>query len=408
MKLLFIVDGRSPIALNWIDYFIKLDHYRVKVISTYPCDPNVLSGVHIDQIPVGFTGRMQGGKNEPPPTSTSLFDRWQQQLRRTSSFELLRVVRSWLTTFELQRHIQTVRQGIVKHAPDLVHAMRIPFEGILAAKATPAGIPLLISVWGNDFTLHAPKYRLIARQTRQTLARANALHADCQRDIRLGQEWGFARQKPTIVLPGAGGIQGHLFRPEPVNEPLRQTLGIPAGASIIINPRGIRDYVRNDLFFQAIPKVLAREPNTFFLCSNMQGNTIAENWVRRLNLAANVRLLPQVSRDQMADYFRLAHIVVSPSLHDGTPNTLLEGMACACFPVAGDIESIREWLEPGLNALLFDPNDVEAEARALLQAINNQPLRLRAISYNQKLIADRAEYQTVMQKAESFYFRLVN
>lgn len=408
MKLLFIVDGRSPIALNWIHYFTQTNQHQVMVISTYPCDPNVLPDIQIDQIPVGFTGRMQGGKNEPPSTSGSFVGHWQQYLRRTSSFELLRLVRLWLTTVELQRHVQPIRQRIVQYQPDLVHAMRIPFEGIIAAKATPAGTPLLVSVWGNDFTLHAQQYPPIARQTRQTLARTNALHADCQRDIRLGQEWGLEPHKPTIVLPGAGGIQGELFRPGPPNDTLRQTLGIPAGATIIINPRGIRDYVRNDLFFQAIPKVLARKPNTFFLCSNMAGNTIAENWVRRLNLTANVRLLPQLPREQMADYFRLAQIAVSPSLHDGTPNTLLESMACGCFPVAGDIESIREWLEPGLNALLFDPNDVEAQARALLQAIDNQPLRHRAQHHNQKLVAERAEYQTVMHKAEAFYCKLVN
>lgn len=408
MKLLFIVDGRSPIALNWIHYFTQTTQHQVMVISTYPCDPQVLPGIQIDQIPVGFTGRMQGGKNEPSSTSGSFVSHWQQYLRRTSSFELLRLARLWLTTFEVQRHVQSIRQRIVQYKPDLVHAMRIPFEGIVAAKATPAGTPLLVSVWGNDFTLHAQQSRLIARQTRQTLARTNALHADCQRDICLGQKWGLERHKPTIVLPGAGGIQGELFRPAPPNDTLRQNLGIPAGATIIINPRGIRDYVRNDLFFQAIPKVLARKPNTFFLCSNMAGNTIAENWVRQLNLATSVRLLPQVSRQQMADYFRLAQIAVSPSLHDGTPNTLLESMACGCFPVAGDIESIREWLEPGLNALLFDPNNVEAQARALLQAIDNQPLRHRSQHHNQKLVAERAEYQTVMHKAESFYCGLVN
>lgn len=406
MKVLFLVDGRSPIALNWIRYFVEAGNHQVSLISTYPCDHQL--DVQTWQVPVGFTGGMQGGKNEPTSLNPTLSGRVQRQIRRTSSFELLRMVRHWLTSFELNRHVQPIRQLIEQTAPDLVHAMRIPFEGIVAAKAIPAGIPLLVSVWGNDFTLQAQHYPFIARQTRQTLARANGLHADCQRDIRLGQEWGFARHKPTIVLPGSGGIQGELFRPGPANETLRQTLAIPAGATIIINPRGIRDYVRNDLFFQAIPKILAREPNTFFLCSNMQGNSIAENWVRRLNLAANVRLLPQVPRDQMADYFRLAQIAVSPSLHDGTPNTLLEAMACGCFPVASDIESIREWLEPGLNALLFDPNDVEAQARALLQAINNQPLRLRAINHNQNLIADRAEYQMVMQKVESFYLRLVN
>ena len=49
----------------------------------------------------------------------------------------------------------------------------------------------------------------------------------------------------------------------------------------------------------------------------------------------------------MAAVFQGARVAVSPSTHDGTPNTLLEAMSCGSFPVAGDIESLREWIEPG-------------------------------------------------------------
>lgn len=44
----------------------------------------------------------------------------------------------------------------------------------------------------------------------------------------------------------------------------------------------------------------------------------------------------------MAYLFRLADVTVSLSEDDGTPNTLLEAVACGCFPIAGDIESVRE------------------------------------------------------------------
>ncbi len=90
--------------------------------------------------------------------------------------------------------------------PDLVHALRIPFEGMLAA-AHLTGIPLVVSIWGNDITLHAHGSFFMASLTRRTLRRADGLIADASRDIRLGQEWGFAPDKPTLVVPGAGGIR---------------------------------------------------------------------------------------------------------------------------------------------------------------------------------------------------------
>ena len=105
----------------------------------------------------------------------------------------------------------------------------------------------------------------------------------------------------------------------------------------------------------------------------------------------------------MAELFRLAQITVSPSLHDGTPNTLLEAMACGCFPVAGDIESVREWITDGVNGILCDPKEPGSLADALLLALRDEHLRSKAKELNTQLIAERAEYGRVMTQAEEFY-----
>ncbi|HET9908608.1 MAG TPA: glycosyltransferase, partial [Anaerolineales bacterium] len=82
---------------------------------------------------------------------------------------------------------------------------------------------------------------------------------------------------------------------------------------------------------------------------------------------------------------------------------LLEGMACGCFPVAGDLESIREWITPNANGLLFDSNDPGSIATAIVDAIRNEELRNKAVELNQKIITTRAEYQQNMKHAEEFY-----
>jgi glycosyltransferase involved in cell wall biosynthesis len=105
----------------------------------------------------------------------------------------------------------------------------------------------------------------------------------------------------------------------------------------------------------------------------------------------------------MAEIFRRAQILVSPSLHDGTPNSLLEGMACGCFPIAGDLESIREWIRPGENGLLMDPNDPQSIADAVLFALQSTDLRQKAAGLNLDMINERAEYARNMVKVKEFY-----
>jgi glycosyltransferase involved in cell wall biosynthesis len=152
--------------------------------------------------------------------------------------------------------------------------------------------------------------------------------------------------------------------------------------------------------------VLARFPNAKFIFALMAGEPQVEKWTRELEIRDSVELLPPLSHTQMADIFRRAQVVASPSIHDGTPNSLLEGIACGCFPVAGDIESIREWITPGKNGSLFDSNDSASIANAICAALENNDLRSKAAAINQEMVLSRAEYQSNMKRAEEFYARV--
>jgi glycosyltransferase involved in cell wall biosynthesis len=233
----------------------------------------------------------------------------------------------------------------------------------------------------------------MSHYTRWTMQVTDALHADCQRDVRLAREWGFGGAKPALVAPGNGGVRCDIFHPPAaaVEEP------------VVINPRGFRPYVCNEAFFRAIPAVLERKPEARFLFALMAGERSAEQWTQELQITHAVELLPPLSHSEMAAAFRRAQIVASPSIHDGTPNTLLEGIACGCFPVAGDLESIREWITPGENGLLFDAQDPRSIAGALLTALENKSLRAEAAGLNQNMISARAEYGLNMERAEEFY-----
>jgi hypothetical protein len=353
-------------------------------------------------IPAAF-GEIAGGFGEQRQAQKS------QLLRRLVPVKVRTTLRQWLGPLTLPPPARRLRGVIASLQPDLIHAMRIPYEGMLVTRALSGQLdlkpdvklpPLLISVWGNDFTLHARANPWMRRLTRRTLQRADALHTDCQRDQRLAGEWGFASGKPALVLPGNGGIRLELFHPA-------EHPGEGAQNLTIVNPRGIRSYVCNAAFFRAIPPVLARFPQARFICPSMAGETLAERWVEKLGIGGSVTLLPRQTLAQMADLFRQAQVVVSPTTHDGTPNTLLEAMACGCFPVAGDIESLREWITPGMNGLLTTPDDAHALAGAIVQALDNPVLRASAAAYNQRLVAERAEYGQGMKRAEDFYRQLI-
>jgi glycosyltransferase involved in cell wall biosynthesis len=222
---------------------------------------------------------------------------------------------------------------------------------------------------------------------------ASALHADCVRDAKLSTAWGFGPDRPTLVVPGNGGVRTDVFHPPSrrVTEP------------VVLNPRGPRAYVRNDTFFAAIPTILAHRPEARFVCAAMAGDKHAVALVNRLGIASSVELIKPMPHEQMADLYRRAQVLVSPSVHDGTPNSLLEGMASGCFPIAGELDSVREWITHGRNGLLVDPNSPQLLAEAILIALDREDLRREAAGLNRKIIASRAEFSRCMTQADDLY-----
>lgn len=381
MRLLFVADGRSPIALGWMRYFVEQGD-EVFLATTFACNPEMaLKGLEV--IPVAYSG---SGRSARTTAGAS-----------TLSRQLQLALRHFLGPLTIPNSSRRLRAFADRIKPDLVHAMRIPFEGMLAADAYGAA-PLVTSAWGNDFTLHAPSTALMRHYTEWTLRVSDALHADCRRDIRLAREWGFATTKPTLVVPGSGGIRREVFFPGET----------PAVDPTVINARGARVYVRNDTFFESIPLVLARRPEARFVCVALKGERDAERSVRRLGIQDVVTLLPPLPQAELAGHLRRAQVMVSPSVHDGTPNSLLEGMACGCFPVAGDLESIREWITPGRNGLLVDATAPSALAAAIIQALEDENLRRQAADLNHTLITQRAEYASCMPQVDAFYRRVVS
>jgi glycosyltransferase involved in cell wall biosynthesis len=406
MHICYVADARSPIAKNWISHFVARN-YRVTVISSYPCRSDEIPGAEVLELPFalsslsGIRHRVQNGSGE--------LSKLQKTVARVRSGRLsgaVDQVRAWAAPFSIRARAEQLTALIDDLRPDLVHAMRLPYEGFIAAAAVTTR-PLLLSIWGNDFTLFADRSRRLSKLTDLALRRANGLQCDCRRDLDMAFSRGFSRQKPWRVLPGGGGVDINRPAQQPDRDLMRQ-FQIRPGAQLVINPRGVRSYVRNDVFFRAIPLVLQRVPQALFIAIGMQGNPAAERWTKKLRIQDSVRLLPTVSHQQLASLFAASQVSVSPSSHDGTPNTLLEAMTCGCFPVMGRIESLREWIIDGQNGFFCDQSDANSLASCIIRALQSPALRTAAAKINRDLIRARADRAAVMFQAEALYAEIVH
>ncbi len=410
MKILYLADINSPIAQNWIRYFVQ-QHDEIEIISGHRPLAPIFPNAEIHHVPLlaGYfykysTTQMSLARTQGKPTgkTRTLVSNNLRSLNRQLGLQAK--WQSYIGPLDVLRNRARIQSIADTFKPDLIHGLRIPTEGYAAAQIKNA--PIILSLWGNDLTFYAKQSLLARRFTRGALQRAHGLHADCHRDLKLAGEYGFDTSRPMLVIPTAGGIQTRVIAPT-LLESWRQQLAIPADAPIVINPRGTRSYVCIQEFFEAIPIVLRAIPDTVFVCPSSRAHPLVTRLVEKLGIQNAVRLLPVVSQDDLAALFQLAEVMVSPTVHDGIPNTLLEAMANGAFPVTSDLESIREWIVPNQNGLLFDPTNTNAIANAILAGLNNHALRENARVLNQERVRAFADYDKCMGRAREFYLRVI-
>lgn len=386
MRLLFVADGRSPTTLSWLDHWSHSGD-EIHFISTRPCErPPGISSFFI--IPMAFSGSVVNQK-------LSI-----KKSKITYLRGIMRILRYFLEPIRLPRYQKKFLQIVESIRPDLVHALRIPFEGMISC-VTPKEIPLFVSIWGNDITLHAAGSISMGKYTSQVLRRADALLADTYRDIQLGKRWGLRPNVKTLVVPGSGGIR------------LQELKAIRKSAILtertqdlysIVNARGQRPgSLRQDIFFRSIPFVIHAIPEANFYCPALLGDAESERWVELLDLKKHVCLLPNLPQKDLWALFSTTKVYVSPSLHDGVPNSLLEAIALGCFPVVGNIESMQEWITNGVNGFLVDATDVRAISNAIIGALNNPAMQKTAAEINMGLVAERADYTRNMHRVGELY-----
>jgi glycosyltransferase involved in cell wall biosynthesis len=301
-----------------------------------------------------------------------------------------------------------LRHVIARADPDVVHALRIPYEGMQARAACPRSMPLTVSIWGNDLTLHASKGRIIRRATQKVLNRTDMLFADCQRDIDLAQVWGLRPDIATAVLPGGGGIRlDRLARARRSPDPgLAHLWG--SNSQLILNARGCREYVRNDIFLEALSLLAADlSPRVRIVFVDAVHDKALRRAVKTYPLADRTIVTGKYSPTEMLSIFCRTEIYASITAHDGTPNSLLEAMAAGAIPVCGDLPSIREWISHGSNGFLAPFDDPHAVAKSLQLALELSTADRAAIrATNARIIAARAEQGSTGRHAAEKYRQL--
>lgn len=144
----------------------------------------------------------------------------------------------------------------------------------------------------------------------------------------------------------------------------------------------LANIVKKKGHFDLIPiaeKLILNNINPIFICGGIDYTSgLFEKKIKENNLQNNFKLLGYIENKKK--YFDQLDLFLLPSYYEGMPTVVLEAMAYKIPIITTNVDGMLEQIEDGENGLLVTPGDIEGFVHAILNLINNQPLKEKFIT----------------------------
>lgn len=283
--------------------------------------------------------------------------------------------------------------------PNLVH---LHVQHIYGPAIIQSGYPFLLTSWGAE-VLSLPRANILIKSIAKIAAtKASFVTVDAYCLKRIWIDMRVPESKIKLI---PFGVDLSMFNPNVKGSSIRKNLGISKDDIVIISTRAFYNSHYNiECLIKAIPFILEQCQNAkFILKGTGPQKTYLQNLADKLNVSDYVRFVGLTPHSEMAQYLAAADIYVSTTFIDTTSVSLLEAMACGLPPIVTDIEGNREWINDGVNGLLFPPKNSIALSEKVIHLIKNDNIRRHFGERCFKIVKQRASWENCVNKMETIY-----
>ncbi len=168
----------------------------------------------------------------------------------------------------------------------------------------------------------------------------------------------------------------------------------PVDPIVILCTRGFMNVYNNKYLIDGLNELNLNTISNFKVIFTSAGPLLEEiKEYSQTNLVSplkeKVEFLGGISDKSLIKLLQESHIYISLSISDGASISLMEALSCELFPILSDIPANREWINND-NGILVPLNDPKRLANAIIRALNDEELRIKAGKYNRELVIRKA------------------
>ena len=240
-------------------------------------------------------------------------------------------------------------------------------------------IPMILNLQeGRDFS----QFRAFVKNRlfRRIVARADRITAISRHLVNIAQQFG-ARSEIVETIPNGVDL-ARFGAPHSRNtlESIRKKIGVAHNEYLLISTSRFEEKNGLEHIIRALPYILERHSVKLLLLGNGSLTSRLQQIARSLNLASRVILHSPLSHARLVSYLAAADVFVRPSLSEGFGNSFIEAMAAGVPVVATQVGGIADFLRPGENGIVCEPNNARSVASAILYILDKPILRHRLIA----------------------------
>ena len=211
------------------------------------------------------------------------------------------------------------------------------------------------------------------------------------------------------------GVDTERFRPGNRNA-IRNELGIPLESRVIGVFASYKPQKNHPMLLQAFKRVFDSFQDTQLLLvghqlyGNMGGtgeyHARMEALIDELGIRHRCTFLG--NRNDVERTYPACDITVLSSLYEGTPNVLLESMACGVPVVATNVSDNSYVVKDGVTGFLVELCDVEGLAGHIQTLLQNEPLRRKMRQKARDWVLEKFSIKQMVRETEAVYLEALN